>query len=85
LLKNIDKKQKISIKNILGGIFSIFETESNLSLMKKIFVVVIIGMSTMISKAQNDIDVLLAAGVEDAQRFANDHLAILSARFANRR
>ena len=27
------------------------------------------------AKAQNDIDVILAAGVEDAQRFANDYLA----------
>jgi hypothetical protein len=29
----------------------------------------------MASKAQNDFDALLAAGVEDAQRFANDYLA----------
>lgn len=29
----------------------------------------------LMSSAQNDIDVLLTAGVEDAQRFANDYLA----------
>lgn len=32
-------------------------------------------MVATISKAQSDIDVLLAAGVEDAERFANDYLA----------
>lgn len=32
-------------------------------------------LTTIISKAQNDIDVLLAAGIEDAQRFTNDYLA----------
>lgn len=31
-------------------------------------------IATISSKAQNDLDVLLAAGVEDAQRFANDYL-----------
>lgn len=43
--------------------------------MKKIGLLIIIGMSAMVSKAQNDLDALLAAGVEDAQRFANDYLA----------
>ncbi len=32
-------------------------------------------MGSLISQAQNDLDVLLTAGVEDAQRFANDYLA----------
>ena len=43
--------------------------------MKKIVLSVIICLCALTSKAQNDIDVLLAAGVEDAQRFANDYLA----------
>lgn len=43
--------------------------------MKK-FVISILTLSMFISaKAQNDIDALLAAGVEDAQRFTNDYLA----------
>jgi len=33
------------------------------------------ALSTLLLNAQNDIDVLLAGGVEDAQRFANDYLA----------
>lgn len=32
-------------------------------------------LATISLKAQNDLDALLAAGVEDAQRFANDYLA----------
>lgn len=32
-------------------------------------------IATLSSKAQSDLDVLLAAGKEDAQRFANDYLA----------
>lgn len=32
-------------------------------------------IATISSKAQNDLDALLAAGVEDAQHFANDYLA----------
>lgn len=43
--------------------------------MKKIILFVLLSIVTIISKAQSDIDVLLAAGVEDAQRFANDYLA----------
>ncbi len=43
--------------------------------MKKIALLVIFALSTIISKAQNDLDALLAAGVDDAQRFANDYLA----------
>lgn len=35
----------------------------------------LLTLVTTFSKAQNDIDALLAAGVEDAQRFANDYLA----------
>lgn len=37
-----------------------------------VFVFCLVAMS---AKAQNDIDVLLAGGIEDAQRFANDYLA----------
>lgn len=32
-------------------------------------------IATITSKAQNDLDVFLAAGIDDAQRFANDYLA----------
>lgn len=32
-------------------------------------------LTAFLSNAQNDLDVLLAAGVEDAERFANDYLA----------
>ena len=43
--------------------------------MKRITIILLICLSTIIAKAQNDLDVLLAAGVDDAQRFANDYLA----------
>ncbi|WP_299361013.1 DUF6588 family protein [Winogradskyella sp.] len=43
--------------------------------MKKIVLFVALFASLFTAKAQNDIDVLLAAGVEDARRFANDYLA----------
>ncbi|MFC0603963.1 DUF6588 family protein [Winogradskyella pulchriflava] len=43
--------------------------------MKKIVLIVVLCLSVLVSKAQNDIDVLLTAGVEDAERFANDYLA----------
>ena len=43
--------------------------------MKKIALFFAVCLIAISSKAQNDIDVLLAAGVEDAQRFANDYLA----------
>ncbi|WP_445736791.1 DUF6588 family protein [Mariniflexile sp.] len=43
--------------------------------MKKISLLVLLCLATISLKAQNDLDALLAAGVEDAQRFANDYLA----------
>jgi hypothetical protein len=43
--------------------------------MKKIILLMLLFISTISLKAQNDLDALLAAGVEDAQRFANDYLA----------
>jgi hypothetical protein len=43
--------------------------------MKKIVLLLTLCLGTLLSKAQNDLDVLLTAGVEDAQRFANDYLA----------
>lgn len=43
--------------------------------MKKLTLFMLLTLVTTFSKAQNDIDALLAAGVEDAQRFANDYLA----------
>lgn len=43
--------------------------------MKKIVLFIALCISVSAAKAQNDIDVLLAAGVEDAERFANDYLA----------
>jgi hypothetical protein len=43
--------------------------------MKKIALTIALCFSVLITKAQNDIDVLLSAGVEDAQRFANDYIA----------
>jgi len=42
--------------------------------MKKITLFLLFFLTTLVSKAQ-DIDALLTAGVEDAQRFANDYLA----------
>ncbi|TBM98869.1 hypothetical protein EYD45_16205 [Hyunsoonleella flava] len=43
--------------------------------MKKLTLLIILTLSVTLSKAQNDLDALLAAGVEDAERFANDYLA----------
>ncbi|MFD1063943.1 DUF6588 family protein [Winogradskyella litorisediminis] len=43
--------------------------------MKKILILTTLGLSLFTAKAQNDIDALLAAGVDDAQRFTNDYLA----------
>lgn len=43
--------------------------------MKNILLILTLSLMAMNTKAQNDIDVLLAAGVEDANRFANDYLA----------
>ncbi|WMI64387.1 hypothetical protein RBH94_09965 [Aestuariibaculum sp. YM273] len=43
--------------------------------MKKIALFVFLGLSVWTSKAQNDVDALLAAGIDDAQRFTNDYLA----------
>ncbi|NNE32727.1 MAG: hypothetical protein HKN40_10185 [Winogradskyella sp.] len=43
--------------------------------MKKILLCIALSLCAVQTKAQNDIDVLLAAGIEDAQRFANDYLA----------
>jgi len=42
--------------------------------MKKITAILIFSLFAIVTKAQNDIDALLAAGIEDAQRFANDYL-----------
>ena len=43
--------------------------------MKKQIYSIVLILSVLTVKAQSDIDALLAAGVEDAQRFANDYLA----------
>jgi len=43
--------------------------------MKKITLFVLLCIATISAKAQNDLDVLLAAGIDDAQHFANDYLA----------
>jgi hypothetical protein len=43
--------------------------------MKNLVLAVISFLSVFVGRAQNDIDVFLAAGAEDAQRFANDYLA----------
>ncbi len=43
--------------------------------MKKTALLIVFCIATISSKAQNDLDALLAAGVDDAQRFANDYLA----------
>lgn len=43
--------------------------------MKKLILLLLFSTATLSLKAQNDLDVLLAAGVDDAQRFANDYLA----------
>jgi len=42
--------------------------------MKKITAILIFSLFAIVSKAQNDLDALLAAGIEDAQRFASDYL-----------
>ncbi|WP_282135097.1 DUF6588 family protein [Seonamhaeicola maritimus] len=42
--------------------------------MKKIILLMLLCLITFTSKAQNEIDALLAAGVEDAAQFANDYL-----------
>ncbi|NCO63649.1 MAG: hypothetical protein GW839_07715 [Flavobacteriales bacterium] len=43
--------------------------------MKKIALIMLFCLATVLTKAQNDFDVFLAAGIEDAQRFADDYLA----------
>ncbi|WP_396603183.1 DUF6588 family protein [Algibacter sp. R77976] len=43
--------------------------------MKKITLFMLLCLVTITTKAQSDIDALLAAGVDDAERFANDYLA----------
>ena len=43
--------------------------------MKKLTLLMMLLLATLSLKAQNDLDALLAAGVDDAQRFANDYLA----------
>lgn len=43
--------------------------------MKKIALLLMLCIATISTQAQNDLDALLAAGVEDAERFANDYLA----------
>jgi len=43
--------------------------------MKRITIILLFCLATIAGKAQNDIDGLLAAGVEDTQRFTNDYLA----------
>ncbi|MBL7472600.1 DUF6588 family protein [Robertkochia sediminum] len=42
--------------------------------MKKILLICFLGLTSLL-QAQNDFDVILAAGVDDAERFANDYLA----------
>lgn len=42
--------------------------------MKKISLFLLLTIASISLKAQNNLDALLAAGVEDAQRFANDYL-----------
>ena len=43
--------------------------------MKKLTLLMLLLIATLSLKAQSDLDALLAAGTEDAQRFANDYLA----------
>tara|TARA_R110000868_G_scaffold88088_4_gene245769 strand:- start:6854 stop:7870 length:1017 start_codon:yes stop_codon:yes gene_type:complete len=43
--------------------------------MKKIAFILLLSLTAIVAKAQNDLDALLAAGVADAQHFANDYLA----------
>lgn len=43
--------------------------------MKKLVLFSLMSVALSSLNSQNDIDVLLAAGIEDAQRFANDYLA----------
>jgi hypothetical protein len=43
--------------------------------MKKIALLMLFCITTILSNAQSDLDALLAAGTDDAQRFANDYLA----------
>ncbi|MBD0832258.1 DUF6588 family protein [Aestuariibaculum sediminum] len=43
--------------------------------MKKLSLIFVIGLSAFTMKAQNDVDALLIAGAENAQRFTNDYLA----------
>ncbi|MBJ6366938.1 DUF6588 family protein [Snuella sedimenti] len=42
--------------------------------MKKLTLFMLLSLVTITVKAQNDLDALLAAGVEDAEHFANDYL-----------
>lgn len=42
--------------------------------MKKVFLLVVLILTGFVTQSQNDLDALLGAGVENAQRFANDFL-----------
>jgi hypothetical protein len=55
--------------------FPIFVLTKIYNKMKNLILFMLLFITTISSKAQNDIDALLAAGIEDAQRFANDYLA----------
>lgn len=43
--------------------------------MKNLVFAAFLGLSSLAATAQNDLDVLLTAGIEDAQRFAKEYLA----------
>ena len=55
-------------------VFYIYLCNLNLKRMKKICLLILLCLATISSRAQ-DIDALLAAGVKNAERFANDYLA----------
>lgn len=63
------------MKCVFEVYFDIFVTILNLTFMRRISILIVVLLTTFTGRAQNDIDVLLTAGVEDAERFANDFLA----------
>ncbi len=64
-----------SIKSCSWSFFLYFCYNQIYKRMKKLTLFMLLCTVATISKAQSDIDALLAAGVEDAEHFANDYLA----------
>jgi len=68
------KSNILTTKNVVLNVFATF-TEPNLHTMKKYIAIIFLFLSTCLLNAQENIDDLLAAGIEDAKQFSTDYLA----------